>query len=384
MKSSGIEAKIRGFIRDEFLGGQDAGLLPTTPLLELRILESFELFRLVAYLNEVYRVDIGPDEISGKHFRNIECIASLVSAKMGDMLTTEPFPIECSLPEGVAVFEAPSCSQVFVVFSGLGRDSPEFFNAAGIGDRNIVLFHDASSQSYRHGISPHLPSPVAICDWVQTWIDEHAYVQEVYCLGVSAGGPMAMIAGNRLNAKTVWALAPRTTRLNIVKTTLDDLAILVERATGKKVSELEIAMTQDDQDRIDGILTPSILDEYYRNLLDPARFLDLEYLDQCVATLKKWNGVTEHRIYYVQRDTCDAQVAESLKYCPGVNLLPVNPSDPPPAKWAFSRWIPPMWWLCRDHLIVELLHQREELQRLFPEFSAVGANNHNVRSKSIA
>lgn len=188
---------------------------------------------------------------------------------------------------------------------------------------------------------------------------------------------MAMIAGNDLRAKTVWALAPRTTRRNVVKDTLDELAVMVEHATGKNVHELEVSMTQDDQDHIDTLVTPEILDGYYKNLLDPTKILDVEYLLECVAILKQWNGVTDHLIYYVPDDSCDAQVAEYLKQCPGVTLLPVPSWDPPQPAWTFSRWIPPMWWVCRNHLIVELLHQRGELHRLFPNFRAV-ADNYKV------
>ena len=367
MNTSTIEAHIHGFIRDEILAGQDQGMLSTTPLLELRILESFALFRLVAHLNEVYQIEIGPDEIVGQHFKNIECIANLVVTKLESGNSTTLSMTTYIQPEGVAVFDVPSCAQVFVMFSGLGRDSPEFFKMAGIGNRNIILFHDASSQSYRCGVSSDLPTPAKICEWVGTWVKDRPHIEDIYCIGVSAGGPMAMIAGNYLTAKSVWVFAPRTTRRNVVKETLEYLSKFVERATGKSVRELEADMTQDDQDKIDALITQDIVDEYYKNLLEPNRFLDADHLLECVDTLFAWNGLTEHRVYYVPRDACDAKVAESLKRCPGVRLMPLEPSNASEPTWTFTRWIAPMWWVCRDHLVVELLRERGEFSKLFPD-----------------
>lgn len=51
MKPAAITDEIHAFIRDQILFGQADGLSPTTPLLELGILDSFGLFKLTAHLN---------------------------------------------------------------------------------------------------------------------------------------------------------------------------------------------------------------------------------------------------------------------------------------------------------------------------------------------
>src|SRR5581483_3036056 len=112
MKPAAITDEIHAFIRDQILFGQADGLLPTTPLLELGILDSFGLFKLTAHLNERYPVDIKADQITGSDFRDIASITRLVLRRLAavspERLATRS---RAPLPAGVAAFESPACAQ---------------------------------------------------------------------------------------------------------------------------------------------------------------------------------------------------------------------------------------------------------------------------------
>lgn len=381
MTTSSIAGDIHAFIRDQILSGQDDGLTATTPLLELGILDSFGLFKLISHLNELYGIELKAENVSGRDFRNIEAIVALVAQQRATASPSSP-PAD-KQPEGVAVFEAPGCAQAFIMFTGLGgvgmpgrvfagaakelvEDSALFFKRANLHDRNMVLFHDARGRSYKEGVSSDLPSREAILAWLQAWLSARPHIEEVYCIGVSAGGPMGMLAGDVLQARTVWAFAPRTARGNLSRQMHEELAQLVQRVTGKSMRELQHGLAPEDEAKIDALVTPAMVEEYYACLLDPGRVLDFDHLAEVVETLSRGNGATRHRIYYVPRDACDALVADALKDCPGVTLVPVEPSEAPPPQWAFSRWIPPERWICRNHLVVDLLRERGVFGTLFP------------------
>lgn len=230
VRTSDIAEQVHAFLRDQILSGQD-GLSATTPLLELGILDSFGLFKLVSYLNATFSIEIMPDQIEGPDFVTIDaitaCVAGRLAAKPAREMAGTPPAVAERPSAGVAVFEAPSCAQVFIMFFGQqqppirGRalrggaqevleDVPEFFKEAGLANRNIILFHDLSNRSYKEGVSADLPTRAMIYAQLSEWMAQRPRIQEVYCLGVSAGGPMAMLAGDFLKAKVVWAFAPRT------------------------------------------------------------------------------------------------------------------------------------------------------------------------------
>ncbi len=381
MKPAAITDEIHAFIRDQILFGQAEGLSPATPLLELGILDSFGLFKLTAHLNERYAIDIKADQITGSDFKDIASITQLVVRRLAalstDRLATRS---RAPLPAGVAAFEAPGCAQVFIWFTGLGmpenrfggaakelvENTPEFFTHGGLGDRNLVLVQDTRSRGYKEGISPELPTSEALHDWLQAWIEARPHLAEVYTIGVSAGGPMAMLTGDRLNAKIVWAFGPRAARGKTPQVVRAELAALAERVTGKPVRELAAQMTPEDVAQIDANLTPAIIDGYYRDLLDPATVLDTEHLAEVARALTPGNGVTEHRLYYVPDDACDALVADMFAGCPRVTRIPLAPSDAPKPTWLFSRWVPPERWVTRNHLVIGLLRDRGIFDTLFP------------------
>jgi acyl carrier protein len=79
-----IETTVKQYILDEFLPGEDpANLEGDTPLMTGGILDSLATLKLVAFLEERYRVTIGPHEASVDHANTIRQIAALVRGKLG-------------------------------------------------------------------------------------------------------------------------------------------------------------------------------------------------------------------------------------------------------------------------------------------------------------
>lgn len=73
---------VRGYILKEFLPGVPASeLTDDTPLISGGILDSLATVRLVAMLEERYKVEIEAHEASITHFNSVSDIASLVLDK---------------------------------------------------------------------------------------------------------------------------------------------------------------------------------------------------------------------------------------------------------------------------------------------------------------
>jgi acyl carrier protein len=79
-----IEAAIRGFILEEFLSGEEPGLLKdSTPLISTGVLDSIATLRLVAFLEQTFGIEMSAHETDAEHLDTIERIARLVRSKSG-------------------------------------------------------------------------------------------------------------------------------------------------------------------------------------------------------------------------------------------------------------------------------------------------------------
>lgn len=75
---------VRNYILKEFLPGVPASeLTDTTPLISGGILDSLATVKLVAVLEERYKIEIEAHEASITHFNTVADIASLVRDKTG-------------------------------------------------------------------------------------------------------------------------------------------------------------------------------------------------------------------------------------------------------------------------------------------------------------
>ncbi len=78
MQKAEVIKKLTHYIINDVLEGKDTSLDETTPLLEWGIINSFEMVRLLSYIQGEFSLDIPPEEMIADHFSNINTIASLI------------------------------------------------------------------------------------------------------------------------------------------------------------------------------------------------------------------------------------------------------------------------------------------------------------------
>jgi len=77
-----IAQQIRAFILEQFLPGENAEALRNdTPLISTGILDSIATLKLVAFLEEEFRISIDAHEVDVDHLETIDRICRLVQAK---------------------------------------------------------------------------------------------------------------------------------------------------------------------------------------------------------------------------------------------------------------------------------------------------------------
>jgi acyl carrier protein len=77
-----IAARVRTYILDEFLPGEDpANLTEATPLVTGGILDSLATLKLVSFLEQEFGITVASHEAGQKHLNTLESIAGLVRSK---------------------------------------------------------------------------------------------------------------------------------------------------------------------------------------------------------------------------------------------------------------------------------------------------------------
>jgi acyl carrier protein len=80
--SDAVMAKIKDFIMEEFLPGEDASeLTAMTPLISGGILDSIATLKLVMFIEEQYGVAFAPHEVDKENLDNLESIVRLLLSK---------------------------------------------------------------------------------------------------------------------------------------------------------------------------------------------------------------------------------------------------------------------------------------------------------------
>jgi len=69
---------LRGYISTEILDGQDIDLDASTPLIEWGIINSMEIARLVAFIQDRFGVEVPSDKITFDQFRSLDALSNLV------------------------------------------------------------------------------------------------------------------------------------------------------------------------------------------------------------------------------------------------------------------------------------------------------------------
>jgi len=79
---SDIEQKLKTYVLNEFLTGEDASQLTSaTPLVSSGVLDSIATLRFVSYLEQEFSISIDAHEVGADNFENIESITRLVVEK---------------------------------------------------------------------------------------------------------------------------------------------------------------------------------------------------------------------------------------------------------------------------------------------------------------
>jgi acyl carrier protein len=79
----GIEAKVREFIIDTFLFGEDRGLRDNTSFIEGGIIDSTGVMELVAFLEQTFFVTIADDELVPDNLDSLLKVTAFMGRKAG-------------------------------------------------------------------------------------------------------------------------------------------------------------------------------------------------------------------------------------------------------------------------------------------------------------
>lgn len=83
MTTEDVEKELLHYIREEFLWGDENNeLTVTTPLLEWGIIDSLRTALLLTWAREKYGVHVSPAKVNSRNFRDVRCIAALVTAEI--------------------------------------------------------------------------------------------------------------------------------------------------------------------------------------------------------------------------------------------------------------------------------------------------------------
>jgi acyl carrier protein len=82
-----IKHAIKGYIMDEFLAGEDPNALTdATPLITGGILDSIATIKLVAFLENNFKIEVEAHEMGVDALDNLSRIAELIQSKLGASL----------------------------------------------------------------------------------------------------------------------------------------------------------------------------------------------------------------------------------------------------------------------------------------------------------
>ena len=77
-----IEEKVHEFIARELLWNDGGKLDSETQIIEEGVIDSLGLFRLVAFLEEMFRIRVPEEELLAENFETIRTIAQYVKGRM--------------------------------------------------------------------------------------------------------------------------------------------------------------------------------------------------------------------------------------------------------------------------------------------------------------
>jgi acyl carrier protein len=79
MREQVILDTLRGYINERILQDPTVMIEPDTPLLEWGILNSVSTVQLIGFIRERFQVDVPPEEVAGRNFRDLRSITQLLA-----------------------------------------------------------------------------------------------------------------------------------------------------------------------------------------------------------------------------------------------------------------------------------------------------------------
>jgi acyl carrier protein len=70
---------LRGYVNERILQDPTVAIEPDTPLLEWGILNSVSTVQLIGFIRERFQVDVPPEEVVGRNFRDLRSITQLLA-----------------------------------------------------------------------------------------------------------------------------------------------------------------------------------------------------------------------------------------------------------------------------------------------------------------
>jgi acyl carrier protein len=70
---------IRSYVNERILQDSTVMIEPDTPLLEWGILNSVSTVQLIGFIRERFQVDVPPEEVAGRNFRDLRSITQFLT-----------------------------------------------------------------------------------------------------------------------------------------------------------------------------------------------------------------------------------------------------------------------------------------------------------------
>lgn len=79
MQDQVILDSLRAYVTERILQDPSVTIEPDTPLLEWGILNSISTVQLIGFIRERFQVDVPPEEVAGRNFKDLRSISQLLA-----------------------------------------------------------------------------------------------------------------------------------------------------------------------------------------------------------------------------------------------------------------------------------------------------------------
>lgn len=79
MQDQVIFESLRTYVSERILQDSSVTIEPDTPLLEWGILNSISTVQLIGFIREQFQVDVPPEEVAGRNFKDLRSIGQLLA-----------------------------------------------------------------------------------------------------------------------------------------------------------------------------------------------------------------------------------------------------------------------------------------------------------------